>query len=1047
MISFSAIEAIQDIPIEQVIGRYLDLKRAGSSLKAYCPFHEEKTASFSVNPAKGIWKCFGCGQSGDAIEFVKNYEHLSFQDACKSIAAAHNITIQEEQNGRTYQPTNEEECMLTLMQQAFGVYRKALNASIEKYLIEERKLKPDTIIDWGLCACPDWNVFTDTNIDPHHLAHAEAVGLVRTKNGRTFDYFHHRILIPIHDHIGRVVGFGGRILENGEPKYLNSPDSPIYKKSEILFGFHRARKNFKRQGLAVLVEGYFDAIKLHQEGWDNTVATCGTSLSELQAKILRHYTDTVLILRDGDSAGRAAMERDIAILATQQMNVLIAQLPPNEDPDTLFDQKSKALNVLYNYEDGVEYLCTQYLMRGKSSVAELAQGIEKVVTMLASLESQIRVDQYINTLAHRCKIRASDIKKPLDKFLKSAQKREREQLGSISGDLPNWVDRRKLDDEGFVQLSKTLDHFRPGIYFKLENGGGVYRTTNFTLKPLYHIYEQSNNRRLVEVSNGNRTAVVEIPSEALVSQTAFEAELLRKGNFRTDYQFTRKHFKQIIGWLSDNMPLAFELKTLGWQPEGFFAYSDCVWFNGDVLKYDPLGMVMIEDRYYLSLGKSQVYAEDRYTDNPYENDLYLSYRSSPINFEQWANLFYVVYAQNAMNGIAYAFLTLFKDIVTRFAKMPHLYCYGPKGSGKSDMAESITRLFFSGKNAEGHLIKGYNLNPGQGTQFSLFNRVERFRNCPILLNEFDENNIEPWQFGTIKAAYDGEGREVGDGDTGKKRKTKIQKVQGCLIIVGQYISVKDDGSVMSRAISCQFSLERIKELTPAQVEAHRKLKEFEETGISSLLVELLGLRQEVSKKLPETYRAQHARLMEATRKAGHRVEERLLNNYSLALAAIKLLEEFVKLPSSHEAFFNQTVEQVIAHNQLLVDNSAVHQFWKAVEFLFDNGTIYDRDLMIRTECSINLKIGGAVKAEKFQVPTKVLYVRFSNVYAAYSKFQRERSGKPALPEDALLLYIKEQPYFMGLVPYVNFSDKRTSAYAFNYDKMEAVGIVLEKTIF
>src|SRR5690606_18006453 len=147
---------------------------------------------------------------------------------------------------------------------------------------------------------------------------------------------------------------------------------------------------------------------------------------------------------------------------------------------------------------------------------------------------------------------------------------------------------------------------------------------------------------------------------------------------------------------------------------------------------------------------SKIYADDRDTDNPYENDLYLSYMPSSINFEQWVNLFRAVYAENALFGIAYTFLTIFKDIVTRITKMPHLYCYGPKGSGKSEMAESITRLFFSGKNAEGHLIKGYNLNPGQGTPFSFFSRVERFRNCPILLNEFDENNIEDWKFGMIK---------------------------------------------------------------------------------------------------------------------------------------------------------------------------------------------------------------------------------------------------------------------------------------------------------
>ena len=227
MISLDTIDAIREIPIERVIEQYIDLKPAGSNLKACCPFHEEKSPSFMVNPAKGIWTCFGCGNAGDAIEFVRTYENLSFPEACKSIATANNIPIQEERNGKTHQAINAEHSMLTVMHQAIVIYRKSLDTSIKKYLMDERRLKPETIIEWGFCACPDWNVFSSTTIDPDQHAHAQAVGLLRTKNGSTFDYFHHRILIPIHDHLGQVVGFGGRIIGDGGPRYLNSPAYPI----------------------------------------------------------------------------------------------------------------------------------------------------------------------------------------------------------------------------------------------------------------------------------------------------------------------------------------------------------------------------------------------------------------------------------------------------------------------------------------------------------------------------------------------------------------------------------------------------------------------------------------------------------------------------------------------------------------------------------------------------------------------------------------------------------------------------------------------------
>lgn len=1047
-ISITTIQAVRELPIENIIGQFVELKRAGASLRACCPLHGEKTPSFYVTPAKNMFKCFGCGAGGDAIKFVMLHENIPFQEAVRAIAKDQGIEVVEKEGpAKTPEQAAEQEIMLQLMLTAEKEYRKSLDMATVKYLVEQRHLTRESIIEWQLGVCLDWKVIAPMAIANGQFALAEKCGLVRSSDGNNYDYFHHRITIPIHNKYGQVVGFGGRKISGDGPKYMNSPESEIYNKSATLFGLDKAIKPFSTHGMAVLVEGYFDVIKLHQCGWNNAVASCGTALTEHHAKTLRRYTDTVLVLRDGDNAGINAMEKDIPVLVAAQLNVIVAVLPKAEDPDTLFDCTEKVVNVLWNYEDGIEYLAAKYVAQGQASAAAMATAIEKIVQLLAVIDHEIRVEQYIKILSKKFKLQPKELSKPLDAMRKLvAEERAQAEADAVRDGLPAWVDRKKLEEDGFVQLAVATKGFKPGIYFPYVDGNGVFPVTNFTLKPLYHVYEQSNNRRLMEVFNCTRNSVVEMPSQGFVNQGVFETELVQRGNFRTLASFQKAQYKRVIGWLSDQMPLAYELKTLGWQPEGFFAFADAVWHAGNMMRYDDMGMITVDDKVYLSLGKSKIHRDERVIDNPYENDLYLSYTQSDITFEKWAQLFSITYGSNAPYGIAFAFLTIFKDIATRITKMPMLYLYGPKGSGKSAMAESLTWLFFSGKNGEGDLIKGFNLNPGQGTPFSFFNRVERFRNCPVLFNEFDENNIEDWKFGTFKAAYDGEGREVGDGDTGKKRKTRIQKIQGTVIIVGQYISIKDDGSVLSRSISCQFSLDRLSNLSADQNAAHESLKHAEQHGLSSLLLDLLKHREQVKERLPKFFLSELQRLTDDTRKEGERIEARLLNNYSLILSATKMLSSFISLPYSYDDFYHQAKVQVMAHNKLLKDNSAINIFWKGVEFLFDQGFIQDgTDIKVVSRSSIEIKVGTDVRVRTFPgLGSELLLMRFSNVFAKYAKSYRERTGQVPPAEDTLLLYMRDQPYYVGLTPRESFNDKRTSCFVFDYMKMRELGITLEK---
>jgi DNA primase len=917
-----------------------------------------------------------------------------------------------------------------------------------EYLFFKRNFSPATIIEMQYGYCPDWRILTHDVTASGRFSVAEKLGVVKRANGdiTTYDFFHHRITIPIEDALGRLIGFGGRLLPGTEgPKYLNPQASPVYDKSRVIYGLNKAKTQFRKHGGACLVEGYFDVGKLRQAGWTNAIATCGTALTHEQAMQIKKHTDTVLVMRDGDNAGYKATEKDVRILTAVQLIVQVVTLPAGEDPDTLFDQPqlAKWWNCLSGIQDGIEWLASKYVKDGSHSTSAMATAIDNIVELLAMISNQVRREEYMKAIARTHKLRVMDISKPLDRYFKDQRESEQAKTQDDGPELPSWFSQDKYYQDGFVQNPENTKTHKVGVYVMGEKG--PMRVTNFVIEPLYQILESSNPRRLVQVHNGYKSAVIELPNTAFVTQSVFQTELLNRGNFNLEYTFQKKNFMQMSSWLNhhERMPIAYELKTLGWQPEGFFSFSNALVHKAELLEYDDLGMVSIEGRNFLSLGNSKIHVDERITDNQYENDLYLKYVKSPISFSKWAELFNTCYDTNAPFGIAFVMITLFKDLVTKVAKMPMLYCFGPKGSGKSAMAESLTWLFFSGKSPEGHLIKGFNLNPGQGSPFSFFNRLGRFRNCPVLMNEFDEDIIEPFKFGAFKAAYDGEGREMGTGDSGKKRKTEIQKVQGTIIIVGQYLSTKDDGSVLSRSISCQFSLERIRDMSQHQIDTYKELERFENEGLSSIIVELMAFRNDVQKNLAKYFGEVQTQMMTETRAEGHRVEARLISNYCLFLSMIRTMESAgLQLPFSYDSFYVTCKKKIVEHNRVLKDNNALQQFWKGIESLFDSGILKTADIKICPEYEISIK--GEQQKKRFAGSKRILYMRFTNVYNVYAENYRKRTGKSAQAEETYLLYLKEQSYFIGLCPAVSFDNKRTSGYAFDYDALLSLGVVLER---
>jgi DNA primase len=402
------------IDIVEVVGRHVTLKQAGRSHKGLCPFHEEKTPSFTVNPERGIFHCFGCGESGNVFSFLMQRENLTFPEVVRSLAAECGVVVPERSGGET----GLVEAVLRANEVAQRVYRDALRSQAggrARTYLRERGLDHEEVDRYGIgWASPGWEdlvpVLAAERVTPSMGVRA---GLLREReSGGCYDLLRDRITFPIQDVRGRVVGFGGRALgANQEPKYLNSPETPIFRKREGFYGFPRALEAIRLADRVVVVEGYFDQIALDRAGVPEAVATCGTALSEQHARNLRRRTRNVVLVFDGDDAGRRAALRALEVLLPQGLRVRAAALPPGEDPHSLLQGRgADALRALVDAAvPALELAIESAVESGCRSPEEKADAVAAVVPLLALISDPTERTAWCQRLALRVGGRETDV--------------------------------------------------------------------------------------------------------------------------------------------------------------------------------------------------------------------------------------------------------------------------------------------------------------------------------------------------------------------------------------------------------------------------------------------------------------------------------------------------------------------------------------------------------------------------------------------------------------------------------------------------------------
>lgn len=478
-------EVRSSVSIVDVISEFVQLKRRGKNYLGLCPFHQEKTPSFIVSSDKQIYHCFGCHAGGNVFKFLMDYESISFVEAVQEIARRSGITLEEAHDNTHTEKQSEMEVLYDINTTAARFFsgnllQNPMGEAARKYF-SSRKINLQTQRTFGLgYALPEWDSFLKhAKANNLELEKAQQLGLIDKKDGGNYyDKFRDRIIFPIFSPNGRVIAFGGRIMEKNPnlAKYLNSPESPVYFKRKTLYGLYHAKDEIRKLDKAILVEGYIDLISLFQHGIKNVVASCGTALTEEQAQMLSRYTKNIVVFYDSDPAGIKASLRSIEILVKQDFDVKIAELPEGEDPDSYVQKMGReafeeAMKRALNF---LEYQTLQYEKKGMfNDPEEQTKALRELIQSASYVHDELKRNLLIKSIAKKFNLREKLLESELEKLRKpSPSKTEspRPQRNSFpQSSLPeSLAQRQKPEAKALTEETSPAEKEIIGLLFEGE---------------------------------------------------------------------------------------------------------------------------------------------------------------------------------------------------------------------------------------------------------------------------------------------------------------------------------------------------------------------------------------------------------------------------------------------------------------------------------------------------------------------------------------------------------------------------------------------------
>ncbi len=674
----------------------------------------------------------------------------------------------------------------------------------------------------------------------------------------------------------------------------------------------------------------------------------------------------------------------------------------------------------YKDETGNDYILDQAdkQMAHAADDPDIKEGVYRyIIGLVLQYPKAYQRDYYIKALGRRFK----PMKHWRDEFKTQCESEteEREAANAPSED----ADTSTLEKYGFY----TDDN-----KYWFATNQGFYEGTNFVLEPLFHIYSMTNNRRLIRVLNEHGSSILcDVPSDAMVSVDKFQSFLYSEGNFLIF--INNQLFKKLLRYIGEKFPKCYEIKTFGWQPEGFWAFADGA-YNGKWQPVNSMGITSHEGKNYFSPAFSEVYSQLRIDDDVYENDRRFIYRTSNVSITEWSDLMQQVYAydNNGQYAIAYLAAALFRSVIYNLYKIfPHLFLHGEKGSGKSQVAWSLSNVFQYGS-------PPFNLS--SGTDVAFFRWLARYRDVVIWYDEYTDT-IDEKRFQALKSAYDGVGREKGK--MSRDSRTESDKINSAAVISGQHLPQRDDNSLYTRSIVRFFVKPKVG-YNWEETQVYERLKRVEEDGLSQVITTLLNEREIVERKFGRMFSEILEYYKETLMKKSIQVDDRILRNYTILATIIWIFEKEtpVRLKINPELFRDMCLRDAIDQSEKVSNSDALGTFWKIISGLIQGGNITKSDYDIQetwTENAVSKSEGEKHMREiKFDVRTRVLYLDFDLIYQKYMEQHRKIFGSTGLGLQTMMDYTHNHWSYVGLKGSHYFkggNGKRTSAHMFNYDSL------------
>jgi len=1020
----------------------IKLKKTSPSLhNGICPFHSEKDGSFYVNTRTNTYKCYGCGVWGNSIDFLMKKYALTFLEAARKLAAKYSIHIEE------FTPTKEQEAEEKLRKQLLNIYEEAAvfySLQLEsnpKALEYARSRFDDETIDLFRIgfALDDFSaLYRHLRHKGYSMAVLEKSELFRQKkDGGNYDFFRNRLMFPIFDITGRVIAFSGRKMPDGDessPKYINSSESIIYQKKNVLFGFNFALPHIRQEDSAIIVEGYADVIKQHQLGINHVVASCGTALTDEQIRMIGRTTRNFCLLYDSDAAGQAAAEKNGKRITEVSYNAYTLTLPNNEagqkqDPDTFFQSAEHFKEFYTQHRENFLLRFTKSKIGFADDPTIKSLAIKEVASLFYK-RSESECFAIVESL--------SEILKPKKLWLKVIAELEKEaqakrSLKELSGNGRTNEQNKSIEKYGFYQENNCY-------YFYAPKGEGFYQGSNFSLEPLFHIESAVNAKRLYRLKNEYGVVkVLELSQKDLIAISAFRLKCESLGNFRFDGG--EYGLSKVKAYLYEKTKSCKEIVQLGWQKEGFFAWSNGIFSSGNFTEVDELGIVEYEGVFFYIPALSSFYKQE---DTLFQFERRFRYLPGTISLYEYTEKLVSIYGENAIVGFCYFIASLFRDIIVSiFRFFPILNIFGPKGTGKSELAVSLLKLF-------GDLPVGINMTTT--TIAAMADHVSHTRNALCHIDEY-KNSVDYDKIEFLKGLWDGVGRSRMNME--KDRKKEMTAVDTGIILTGQEMTTADI-ALFSRVIFLSFTQTKFSDEAKANFDNFKKL---EKRGLTHLTTIFLAFRSYVQENYTQQYNSASEDILKIIEK--NSVEDRIFKNWLIPLAAFRCISTHVSLPFSYENTVEIFAQMISRQNKGVVAGNEVSDFWNTYQELFSAGLIENKyDLQVK--CVEELKCVHKHYTNKMTV----LFMNPIRVFSLYAQAKKNNQEKK-LPKDTLEYYIKNSEEFLGVQqtrfkkPVKNLQDQRSAyklpgdgtvfieyerpyAWCFDYDKLvERLGLDLE----